>query len=201
MTTYHPANDEKHQLFLAWSRAQGITFAKITPARFPNAGLGIASTETIEGPRRAKKGENKNRMGFSEGETITFTPKAALLTRENLRLFSPTLGDLGALLKELSTHAIFAAAIAKELKNKSNSWRPWMKVWPSPEEYRDGMPLLWTKEQQELLPPSAICAFALPGSVFDCCLVRLLRRWRISDIGKSEAEVRGRSPEGQGSGI
>lgn len=159
MATYHPANDEKHQSFLAWSRAQGITFNKITPARFPNAGLGIASTESIEGPRRAKKGENKNRMGFSEGETITFTPKAALLTRENLKQFSPTLGDFDALLKALSTHAVFAAAIAKEMGNEGNAWRPWMKVWPSPEEYRDGMPLLWTEEQQELLPPSAICTY------------------------------------------
>lgn len=194
MTTYHPANDEKHQLFLAWSRAQGITFNKITPARFPNAGLGIASTEPIEGPRRAKKGENKNRMGFSEGETITFTPKAALLTRENLKLFSPTLGNFDALLKELSTHAVFAAAIAKELKNEGNAWRPWMKVWPSPEEYQDGMPLLWKKEQQELLPPSAICACTRMSFKFSSW-VRLLRRWRISDIGESNAEVRERSPE------
>lgn len=154
---YHPATDEKHLKFLAWSRTQGITFTKITPARFPNAGLGIASTDSIEGPRRAKKGENKNRLGFSEGETIAFTPKATLLTRENLGIFSPALGNVDALLKELSTHACFAAAIAKEMGNEKNKWRPWMKVWPGLEEFREGVPLLWKEEEQKLLPPSAIC--------------------------------------------
>lgn len=157
MTTYHPATDEKHLSFLAWSRTQGITFNKIIPARFPNAGLGLASTDSIEGPRRAKKGENKNRLGFSEGETVAFTPRAALLTRENLLRFSPTLGDVDALLRVLSTHACFAAAITKELGNEKNLWGPWMKVWPTMEEFKEGVPLMWAKEEQELLPPSAIC--------------------------------------------
>lgn len=99
-------------------------------------------------------------MGFSEGETIAFTPKAALLTRENLRQFSPALGDFDVLLRELSTHAVFAAAIAKEKRNAGNLWRPWMKVWPRLEEFAEGVPLLWPQEQQELLPPSAICRCA-----------------------------------------
>lgn len=175
MTTYHPASDEKHQSFLTWCRTQGITFNKITPARFPNAGLGIASTESIEGPRRAKKGENKNRMGFSEGETIAFTPKAALLTRENLKQFSPTLGNFDVLLKELSTHAVFAAAISKEKRNEKNLWAPWMKVWPSLKEFSEGIPLLWTKEQQELLPPSTICRHTLDFNLIISFLAKTKR--------------------------
>ncbi|KAI5846303.1 hypothetical protein DFP73DRAFT_630765 [Morchella snyderi] len=154
--TYEPATGENHTNFLTWSRAQGITFHKITPARFQHAGLGIASTAPIAGPGPGPRRPTPDRRN-EEPETIAFTPTASLLTRENLVQFAPSMkGRARPLLKELGTHACFAAAIAGERGNAKNGWAPWMRVWPGLEEFREGVPLLWKEEEQELLPPSAI---------------------------------------------
>ncbi|CUS07561.1 unnamed protein product [Tuber aestivum] len=156
-----PATTGTHALFTLWARKHGIEFPKLIPAYLPPAGLGIIATEEITGPDQTRHGKT---ISMSLGEVIAFTPNALLLTRENIERFSPGCG-LGSLLRQkrddggLSSHAVFAAVIAREMRRiaegHENMWREWIDVWPKAKEFRGGMPLMWSPEESNLLPPSA----------------------------------------------
>lgn len=155
-----------HERFQTWAAANGITSTSIQPAALPNAGLGIVSTEPIPGPEVSKA---EHRLGHRPGCPIAFTPISALLTLENVREFAPKL-PTGEKMDGLSTHALLAAAIASEVDNRENPWRPWIEVWPTLDEYRTGLPLLWSEEERELLPPSARCRIrCVRVAAVDCC--------------------------------
>ncbi|PWW72955.1 SET domain-containing protein [Tuber magnatum] len=155
-----PATTGTHALFTLWARKHGIEFPKLIPAYLPPAGLGIIATEEIRGPDQIPH-EKANSM--SPGEVIAFTPSALLLTRENIEQFSPGCG-LGSLLRQkkddggLSSHAVLAAVIAREMRRiaegHENMWREWIDVWPKAKEFRGSMPLMWSAEEINLLPPS-----------------------------------------------
>ncbi|KAG0642924.1 hypothetical protein HOY80DRAFT_880739 [Tuber brumale] len=159
-TTPTPATTGTHALFTLWARKHGIEFPKIIPAYLPPAGLGVISTEEIAGPDPTCLGGTND---MSLGEVIAFTPNALLLTRENIERFSPGCG-LRSLLRQkmddggLSSHAVFAAAIAREMRRitegHGNMWREWIDVWPKAKEFRGSMPLMWSAEEADLLPPS-----------------------------------------------
>ena len=156
-----PATTGTHALFTLWARKHGIEFPKLIPAYLPPAGLGIISTEEITGPNHPT--HNGQAKTASPAEVLAFTPNALLLTRENLERFSPGCG-LGPLLRRkkddggLSSHAVFAAAIAREMRRiaegHENMWREWIDVWPRAKEFRECMPLMWSAEESDLLPPS-----------------------------------------------
>lgn len=164
-----PATTGTHALFTIWARKHGIEFPKLIPAYLPPAGLGIISTEEITGPNGT---HGQTKAGSPAGEeVIAFTPNALLLTRENLERFSPGCG-LGPLLRRkkddggLSSHAVFAAAIAREMRRiaegHENMWREWIDVWPRAKEFRGCMPLMWSAEESDLLPPSTKRMFSSP---------------------------------------
>ena len=165
-----PATTGTHALFTIWARKHGIEFPKLIPAYLPPAGLGIISTEEITGPNGTHHGQAKAASPAGE-EVIAFTPNALLLTRENLERFSPGCG-LGPLLRRkkddggLSSHAVFAAAIAREMRRiaegHENMWREWIDVWPRAKEFRGCMPLMWSAEESDLLPPSTKRVFPPP---------------------------------------
>lgn len=160
-----PIDPEKFERFMAWARSNGITYNKIAPIVFPDAGLGMVSTGPIAGARQRTKYESS--AALSTGDAIAFTPAPLLVTRENLDKFSPGI-DWRALLKEhvnddrgLTTHAAFATAIAREAGNAGNPWKPWMDVFPTMQEFAKGLPILWSEEESSLLPPSTRCLLLL----------------------------------------
>ncbi|RPB01435.1 SET domain-containing protein [Choiromyces venosus 120613-1] len=159
-----PATTGPHALFTLWAREHGIRFPKLIPAYLPPAGLGIISTSEITGPSITRQGKTNI---VAPGEVIAFTPTSLLLTRENVEDFSPGCG-IGRLFggkrgggEGLSSHAGFAAAIAREARllkggDGGNKWREWMDVWPREEEFGISMPIMWSLEECALLPPSTL---------------------------------------------
>jgi hypothetical protein len=54
-----------------------------------------------------------------------------------------------------SIHARLAAYLALQYADKDCHHRPWQDVWPSQDEFRDILPLHWSKKLQHLLPHAA----------------------------------------------
>jgi len=159
-TTHLPA-PSKHIEFTRWALENGLKLLKIAPALIPSAGLGIVSTAAISGPQQRSSLREPRRRDFSEGEEIAFCPTSLLINRDNVREFAPGLPE-SALAGEavVSTHALLAAAVAAERANEENKWRPWVKILPTLEEFREIVPMLWGDEERELLPPPSKSLFS-----------------------------------------
>lgn len=80
---------------------------------------------------------------------MVFVPSTALITAQ---LASAKLKqDLG----QVTVHALLAALLTVDSANGTRSWPEWRAVWPSMDDFREGVPLTWSPDLQTLLPPAA----------------------------------------------
>ncbi|KAF8470211.1 hypothetical protein BDZ91DRAFT_678491 [Kalaharituber pfeilii] len=141
---HHLPAGKLHDDFTTWAITNGIKINKVKVAAIPHAGIGIVATTDII----------RYISYYQPGETLVFTPASSLLTREVIvasltKIKHRGIGRPG--LRDLRTHALIAAGIATRAYKDQ---QPWQDVWPTYENFKEFMPLLWESNRQDLLPPS-----------------------------------------------
>ncbi|KAI9848538.1 MAG: hypothetical protein M1837_007207 [Sclerophora amabilis] len=128
------AAGEDHEQFTKWALRQGVSINKVAAARFADRGMGIVATEKIQ-----------------EGDVLTSVPISALIT------VSSVPAQLKKAIGPVTVHGLLAAALCFNAKQQQRqpSWQAWRRVWPSKEEFLDGLPILWSPELQRMLPFAA----------------------------------------------
>lgn len=127
-----PTNGEldRHQIFTQWARERGVEINGVKPAHLPGRGLGLVTT------KRIKEGE---RLLFIP-EKAMFKPDAKMLRREGLLQISPQVQLAVSLLAENEIGEPFL--------------KVWKATWPTDSDFKASMPMRWSEETTDLLPPS-----------------------------------------------
>ncbi|KAF9735393.1 hypothetical protein PMIN06_002621 [Paraphaeosphaeria minitans] len=123
---------EEHTRFIEWAQSNGVNINGIAPAQFKDRGMGIVAATDIK-----------------KGDRIVHVRNTSLITvaqREIQALEFPT---------KTSIHARLAAYFALQHSKDGCQHRPWQDVWPSQDEFKDILPLHWSKQLQDLLPHAA----------------------------------------------
>ncbi|KAI1140650.1 SET domain-containing protein [Hypoxylon sp. FL0543] len=120
---------EPHEELLAWATGQGVKLTGIAPKRIPGRGFGIIATRAIK-----------------PDEVVLEVPTACLRSLDTVH--KPIVRHLP---KSMSVHGLLAADLALD---SSSKYAAWNAVCPGPEDF-NGMPLVWPRELQALLPLAA----------------------------------------------
>ncbi|KAB8207410.1 hypothetical protein BDV34DRAFT_211708 [Aspergillus parasiticus] len=123
---------EEHEQFTEWAISQGIIANGVGPARFPGRGLGMIATRNIE-----------------EDEAIVTVPLKAMLTSERIPSYFTRKFPDGT-----PTHALYAAFLTNGNAEDLEEFNAWRKTWPSRQDFKDSMPILWSESLRNYLPPS-----------------------------------------------
>ncbi len=132
---------KEHEDFTAWALNQGVQINGIRPRKLPGRGIGMVAEKPLE-----------------EGERLAFVPCKALLAIDT----TPTWLKINELVKvldvsekEITVHGALAAYLTVMSAGRVGHLELWRRVWPSLEDFRESMPILWAQEYQELLTPPA----------------------------------------------
>lgn len=121
---------DKHIIFTEWARNRGVGINGVKPAKLPDRGLGLVTT------RAFKTGE---RMLFVP-EKAMYKPDAKLLKTHSLLRISP--------------QAQLAISAMAMVKREESPLAVWQVTWPTMSDFMASMPLCWSHEKYEMLPPS-----------------------------------------------
>ncbi|KAI9784718.1 MAG: hypothetical protein M1816_000721 [Peltula sp. TS41687] len=122
----------KHEVFTKWAKEQGVQICKVAAARFPGRGLGIVATDNIKA-----------------GDVLAVVPVSTLITA------SLVSADVRRKLGRITVHGLLAAILTLDAQRPKSTWQEWRAVWPSRQDFKDTIPLLWESQWPELLPPGA----------------------------------------------
>ncbi|KAI1398597.1 SET domain-containing protein [Hypoxylon fuscum] len=120
---------EPHEELLAWAKEQGVRLDGIEPKRIPGRGIGVVAARTI-------KPDN----------TVLEVPTPCLRSIDTVRQ-----SIIRHLPKSITIHGLLAADLALDTSSK---FAVWNAVCPTPTDFHS-MPLVWPRELQKFLPPSA----------------------------------------------
>ncbi|KAF2440793.1 SET domain-containing protein [Karstenula rhodostoma CBS 690.94] len=123
---------EQHTRFIEWAQSNGVEINGIAPAQFKDRGMGIVAATDIK-----------------QGDRIVHVRNTSLITvaHQGIQTLKfPT---------KTSIHARLAAYLALQYAKDDCQHRPWQDVWPSQDEFKDILPLHWSKQLQDLLPHAA----------------------------------------------
>ncbi|KAJ9641354.1 hypothetical protein H2201_006959 [Coniosporium apollinis] len=133
--------DKKHEDFTSWAKDQGVLINGIRPSKIPGRGIGIVADRALK-----------------EGEQLAFVPAKALIAIDT----APTWLKINELVKPLdvpekdvTVHGALAAYLTVRAEEGDERLELWRAVWPSFEDFRESMPMMWAPEYQELLTPPA----------------------------------------------
>ncbi|KZF20512.1 SET domain-containing protein [Xylona heveae TC161] len=123
---------QTHAHCLTWAQEQGIKCDGIEPATIAGRGSGIVATRKL-----------------SAGEVVAYLPIKALYATKNVST------EVRIQLTGTTVHGILAASLALEAGLKTVPYGPWRAVWPSKRDFEESMPIMWSSDAQNLLPPFA----------------------------------------------
>ncbi|KAH8587570.1 hypothetical protein B0O99DRAFT_526624 [Bisporella sp. PMI_857] len=117
---------EEHEQFTEWALTQGVKINGVTVHKYSGRGLGIIATEK-----------------HAAGSTLVTVPATALRTAYTVPK------ELSEAIGPITVHGLLAAELALDT---SPDRLPWRQVLPTPQEFQETMPLLWSPRLQSLLP-------------------------------------------------
>lgn len=133
--------DKKHEHFTSWAKSQGVQINGIHPSKIPGRGIGIVSDRALKA-----------------GEQLAFVPAKALITIDT----APTWLKINELVKwldvpekDITVHGALAAYLTVRAADGDEWLGLWRSVWPSFDDFKESMPIVWAGEYQELLTPPA----------------------------------------------
>ncbi|KAI5464290.1 hypothetical protein BGZ63DRAFT_377382 [Mariannaea sp. PMI_226] len=115
--------------FLPWVQAKGVKLRGIEPKVIPTRGIGVVATRDIRA-----------------NDVILSVPIKALRTIDTVPK------HITDALSGVSVHGILAAEFALD---DSDDFEMWRTVLPTREDLEAGMPMMWPREMQDLLPTRA----------------------------------------------
>ncbi|KAH6874898.1 hypothetical protein B0T10DRAFT_610456 [Thelonectria olida] len=115
--------------FLPWVEAKGVKMKGVEPKVIPTRGIGVVATRDIRA-----------------NEVILSVPMKSLRTIDTVPK------HITKALNGVSVHGILAAEMALD---DSEDFKTWRTVLPTREDLEAGMPMMWPKELQDLLPSRA----------------------------------------------
>ncbi|KAK7417006.1 hypothetical protein QQZ08_011804 [Neonectria magnoliae] len=118
------------EAFLPWAEAKGVKLNGVEPQVLPGRGIGIVATQNI------RANDVVLSVPLKSVRTIDTVPKA--ITQ--------------VLLPGVSVQGILAAQIALD---ETDDFTMWRTVLPTREDLEAGVPMMWPKELQDLLPRRA----------------------------------------------
>lgn len=124
------SSDDKHGRFTQWAKDRGVEIHGVKPAAIPGRGMGLITTKILQ---------DGDRLLFIP-EKAMFKPDSAFLKREDLDRASPQV--------QLAVSAIHAFGA------DDSALKTWIETWPTLDDFKQSMPMCWTKDVQETLPPS-----------------------------------------------
>ena len=145
---------EEHEQFTEWTISQGVIVNGVGPARFPGRGLGMRATRNINVRARVEHILwQEQAKTLQNGEAMVTVPLKAMFTVNCI----PS-AFIGKFPDGISVHGIFAAFLTHGDPEDLEMFDTWRKTWPSRQDFKDSMPLLWPESvraaQTNLLPPS-----------------------------------------------
>ncbi|KAH7176339.1 hypothetical protein EDB81DRAFT_864021 [Dactylonectria macrodidyma] len=118
------------EAFLPWTEAKGVKLKGVEPQVLPGRGIGVVATRNIRA-----------------NDVILSVPTRSLRTIDTVPK-----AIVDALQPGVSVHGVLAAEMALD---ESDDFAMWRTVLPTREDLEAGMPMMWPKELQELLPGRA----------------------------------------------
>lgn len=122
---------DKYEVFTKWAEERGVEINGVEARRLPGRGFGLVTTKAIPADER-----------------ILLVPKKAMCAPDT-NLIKSQRG-----LNKASPHAQLAISVMSFCKVEQSSFAVWEATWPTNQDFVDTLPLCWTKEEQDLLPPS-----------------------------------------------
>ena len=129
-TTRLRSSDDKHGRFMQWAKERGVEINGVKPQVIPGRGLGLVTTRALQ---------DGDRLLFIP-ERAMFKPDRELLKREGLSQASP--------------QAQLAVSAMHAFGPPDSSLRVWIDTWPALDDFKQSMPMCWTRDVQQMLPPS-----------------------------------------------
>lgn len=124
----HPP--DKHEVFTQWAKDRGVQIGSVKPAQITGRGVGLVATANIK-----------------KDEKLIFVPEKAM--------FKPVKSYTGGNMShKASPHVQLALSIMMECEKPESSYNVWRSTWPTPQDFEASMPLFWSDELRDLLPPS-----------------------------------------------
>ncbi|KAL6410211.1 Ribosomal N-lysine methyltransferase set11 [Ilyonectria robusta] len=118
------------EAFLPWTEAKGVKLKGVEPQVLPGRGIGVVATRNIRA-----------------NDVILSVPTRSLRTIDTV---PKAIAE--ALQPGVSVHGVLAAEMALD---KTDDFAMWRTVLPTREDLEAGMPMMWPKELQDLLPGRA----------------------------------------------
>jgi len=122
---------DKYEVFTKWAEERGVEINGVEARLLPERGFGLVTTKAIPADER-----------------ILLVPKTAMYTPD-AKLIKSQQG-----LDKASPHAQLAISVMSICKAEQSPFAVWEATWPTYQNFVDTLPLCWTKEDQDLLPPS-----------------------------------------------
>ncbi|KAF7550372.1 hypothetical protein G7Z17_g5785 [Cylindrodendrum hubeiense] len=118
------------EAFLPWTDAKGVKMKGVEPRVLPGRGIGVVATRNVRA-----------------NDVILSVPTRSLRTIDTVPK-----AIAKALQPGVSVHGVLAAEMALD---ESEDFAMWRTVLPTREDLEAGMPMMWPKELQDLLPGRA----------------------------------------------
>lgn len=127
--------DDKHTLFTTWAQDRGVEITSVAPQQLPGRGLGLMTTAAVK-----------------EGTRLLFVPEKAMFKPDNA--FVKRSG-----LERASPQAKLSVSIMAKFTPAESQLATWEATWPTKQDFDASMPLSWSKELVEHLPPPVLAPF------------------------------------------
>ncbi|KAK5117430.1 hypothetical protein LTR85_008815 [Meristemomyces frigidus] len=121
---------DKHAIFTKWAHGRGVQVDGVGPAKLPGRGLGLVTSRAI-----------------AKGERVLFVPERAMF-KPNARFLKIHSLD------RASPHAQLAISLTAVANSDGAPLAAWQATWPTAEDFRQTLPLCWTKKHRNCLPAS-----------------------------------------------
>ena len=163
---------EKHVLFTAWAKEQGVEINGIEAAQLPGKGIGIVASRPIKVSLGRTNCATMLTSSGQAGEVIARAPAGSLITTDC------AIAKQVRLPADATVHCWLAIA----LMQASDAYKLWRETWPSATDFESSMPLCWDHRLQSHLPEGARALLEKQQSKFD-------RDWAVCQSVLPDARI------------